>query len=84
VDSEIFFDEFERHGPIKDSHEETALPKTSHPKYSGDVTEKEMKSWMEVFGEIPEDKPSMPEGDIPGDINDPEFWKIDPDSLAAE
>jgi uncharacterized protein len=91
VDSEIFSDEFERHGPVKDSQEETAPPKTSHPKYSGDVTEKEMKSWMEVFGEIPEDKPpmpeteekpSMPERDIPGDINDPDFWKIDPKSLS--
>ena len=55
VDSEVFVAELERRGPISQSSPDSnQRGKTSHPKFTGQTSEKETEAWLEVFGDIPE------------------------------
>lgn len=55
VDSELFVEELEQHGPVTDEpHAPTGNRKSRSPKYSGEVSDAETQTWLKEFGEISE------------------------------
>ncbi|GAB4145279.1 MAG: NYN domain-containing protein [Planctomycetaceae bacterium] len=83
VDSEVFADELERHGPISDNPASKFAIQT-HPKYTGVVSEEETKRWRKIFESRSDAGPQTAGDTTQGDVNDPAFWNIDIDALREE